>query len=87
MVGPWYSTLETRPLRPAAPAGFSMLHWSVRTAIMLSFQGSTLWPPMKRATNALAGCSNTSAGEPVCLILPPSMTTMRSASAIASSWA
>ena len=46
----------------------------------------TLWPPRKRATNSVAGFSNTSRGEPACSILPLFITTTRSASASASSW-
>ncbi len=45
----------------------------------------TLWPPRKRATNSVAGFSNTSRAEPACSILPLFITTTRSASASASS--
>src|SRR5918994_2831218 len=48
--------------------------------------GSTLWPPMKRATKAEAGLLNTSRAVAACSILPWFITTTRSASAIASSW-
>ena len=41
---------------------------------------------MKRATKAVAGASKTSRGVPACSIRPSFITTMRSASAIASSW-
>ena len=46
----------------------------------------TLWPPMKRATNSVRGWWKISRGVPGCSILPWFITTMRSASAIASSW-
>ena len=47
----------------------------------------TLWPPMKRATNGVFGLSNTARGASLCRIWPRSITTTRSASAIASSCA
>ena len=42
--------------------------------------------PKKRATNALAGWRQTSAGAPTCSMWPSCITTSRSASANASSW-
>ncbi len=46
----------------------------------------TLWPPMKRATKAVSGWLKSWRGVPACSIRPLFMMTIRSASAIASSW-
>ena len=45
-----------------------------------------LLPPMKRATNGLAGRECTASGVPICCTRPSCITTRRSASAIASVW-
>ena len=42
--------------------------------------------PMKRATNVVAGVSNTSVGEPTCSSAPLCMTATRVAIVIASTW-
>ena len=75
--------------RRARPAPRSPLDGIERTSMSCGrtyAAPSRLTGPMKHITNSLAGCSYSSRGEPSCSILPWSMTTMRSATSMASSW-
>ncbi len=51
-----------------------------------SGRSSTFEMPTKPAMNSLAGCSYTSAGAPICSILPSLNTATRSLIVSASSW-
>ncbi|MCG3135493.1 MAG: hypothetical protein HMLKMBBP_03152 [Planctomycetes bacterium] len=72
----------------ARPCGLSARHSipAARTeSADVATADSTFAPPRKRATNAVAGAFQSSAGAPICATHPPSITATRSASASASS--